>query len=476
MKPKNNMTEVNIIVAVSEDNKIGSDNKMLWHIREDMMYFSGMTKGHVVVMGRKTFDSIGSKPLKDRTNIVFSRGTVESNLKTSDNLIFMRKTSMLMDYCKRNGTSTIFIIGGRDIYKLFLEDTNVSVKNIYYTRVFQTFFEVEKPILFPDECVDWRKYYLKESRRSNSSECEFLLYSKKKTDMENTETKENTEDMEHEELQYLKICTRILQKKGNPSIFGETMKFNLQEGFPILTSKKIFFKGIVHELLWFLSGSTNTKILSENGVRIWEANSSREYLDSVGLINNEENELGPIYGFQMRNFGGKYDVNTNQQTRGGIDQIKYIIETIKTNPSSRRIIMSLWNPTQMYEQALPPCHVLYQFKCNEEDNTLDLCMYQRSGDMGLGVPFNIGSSSLLLSIIAKLTKRKVGVFTHFLGDCHIYKEHIESLRNQIRKPLYPFPILEIKDRNQLKIEDFIPEDFILHGYRCNKTLKMSVIV
>ena len=252
------------------------------------------------------------------------------------------------------------------------------------------------------------------------------------------------------------------------------MKWNLREGFPLLTTKKMFIRGVIEELLWFLSGNTNSNVLKEKKVHIWDKNGSRKYLDSIGLSQREEGDLGPVYGFNFRHFGATYkDFNTDYSGQG-TDQIQYVLDLIKNNPESRRILLSLWNPNQLQEVALPACHVLYQFKV--EGEFLSCCLFQRSGDIGLGVPFNIASASILTHILAKLTNKKAGTLTHFLGDAHIYKEHVDILKKQLKREPFVFPRLRIEDRKQEKVEDFLVSDFHIEGYFSHDTLTMPLIV
>ncbi|NXH15372.1 TYSY synthase, partial [Bucco capensis] len=217
------------------------------------------------------------------------------------------------------------------------------------------------------------------------------------------------------EAQYLRQVQHILEHGhrkedrtgiGTISVFGMQARYSLRDQFPLLTTKKVFWKGVLEELLWFIKGSTNAKELSAKGVKIWDANGSREFLDKQGFSNREEGDLGPVYGFQWRHFGAEYkDMHTDYSNQG-IDQLQKVIETIKTNPDDRRIIMSAWNPKDISLMALPPCHALCQFYVLNGE--LSCQLYQRSGDMGLGVPFNIASYSLLTYMIAHVTGLKVG--------------------------------------------------------------------
>ncbi|XP_078073177.1 thymidylate synthase [Mustelus asterias] len=285
-----------------------------------------------------------------------------------------------------------------------------------------------------------------------------------------------------DEHQYLHHIRNILETgfqkddrtgTGTVSVFGLQARYNLRDSFPLLTTKRVFWKGILEELLWFIKGSTNSNELSEKGVRIWDANGSRDYLDKQGFINREEGDLGPVYGFQWRHFGAEYkDMHTDYSGQG-VDQLQYVIDTIKNNPEDRRIIMCAWNPKDLPQMALPPCHALCQFYV--VNGELSCQLYQRSGDMGLGVPFNIASYSLLTYMIAHITGLKPGDFVHTLGDAHIYKNHIEALKIQLQREPRPFPKLKIL-RNVENINDFQAEDFKLEGYDPYPTIKMEMAV
>ena len=262
--------------------------------------------------------------------------------------------------------------------------------------------------------------------------------------------------------QYLDLINRVLTEgadkgdrtgTGTRSVFGHQMRFNLEDGFPLLTTKKLHLKSIIYELLWFLQGDTNVKYLQEHGVRIWN-----EWADANG-------ELGPIYGKQWRSW---------PDYRGGsIDQIAEIINTIKTNPAWRRIIVNAWNVAQIDEMALPPCHCFFQFYVAE--GRLSLQLYQRSADIFLGVPFNIASYALLLMMAAQVTGLKAGDFVHTLGDAHIYTNHFEQARLQLTRDPRPLPRMsinpEVKD-----IFDFKYEDFTLEGYDPHPHIKATVAV
>ncbi|XP_062335163.1 thymidylate synthase [Osmerus eperlanus] len=285
-----------------------------------------------------------------------------------------------------------------------------------------------------------------------------------------------------DERGYLNQIEYILQhghKKGDRtgtgvvSVFGSQARYSLRDQFPLLTTKRVFWKGILEELLWFIKGSTNAKELSEKGVKIWDANGSRDFLDKSGFRDREEGDLGPVYGFQWRHYGAEYKNMHADYTGQGVDQLQKVIDTIKTNPEDRRIIMCAWNPKDLPCMALPPCHALCQFYVC--DGELSCQLYQRSGDMGLGVPFNIASYALLTYMIAHITGLKPGDFVHTLGDAHVYANHIEPLKVQLQREVRPFPKLKIL-RTVECIDDFRAEDFEITDYHPHPAIKMQMAV
>ncbi|CAK9176394.1 unnamed protein product [Ilex paraguariensis] len=286
----------------------------------------------------------------------------------------------------------------------------------------------------------------------------------------------------HDEFMYLRLVEDIISSgnlkddttgTGTLSKFGSQMRFNLRKSFPILTTKKVFWRGIVEELLWFISGSTNAKVLQEKGIYIWDGNASRDYLDSIGLADREEGDLGPIYGFQWRHFGARYTNMHADYTGQGFDQLVDVIDKIKNKPNDRRIVLSAWNPSDLKLMALPPCHMFAQFYVAGDE--LSCQMYQRSADMGLGVPFNIASYALLTCMIAHVCDLLPGDFIHVIGDAHVYKTHLQPLLEQLQKIPRPFPILKINPQKK-DIDSFVAADFKLIGYDPHKKIGMKMAV
>tara|TARA_Y100000389_G_C17402640_1_gene486215 strand:+ start:461 stop:1327 length:867 start_codon:yes stop_codon:yes gene_type:complete len=284
------------------------------------------------------------------------------------------------------------------------------------------------------------------------------------------------------EQQYLDLIQDIIDngtlvegRNGNTlTVFGRSMRFSLKDNkIPLLTSKKMAWKTCLKELLWFISGKTDNKLLKEQKVGIWNQNASREYLDSIGLTDREEDDLGPVYGHQWRHFNAPY-TNCNANYEGqGVDQLKEIITSLKDSDKrySRRLIMSAWNPCQLKEMALPPCHVVAQF--NVINNKLSCALYQRSCDVGLGVPFNILSYSILTHIMAKHCGLEADEFVYFMGNVHIYDDHVESLKPQLSNQLYPFPTLNISTTHE-EIDNYKMEDFTIENYVSNDKITMKM--
>ena len=289
---------------------------------------------------------------------------------------------------------------------------------------------------------------------------------------------------ENQEKQYIQLIQDIIEhgteehgRNGNTRVvIGSTMYFSYSNNkIPLLTTKKVAWKTCLRELLWFIKGQTNNKILKEQKCYIWNGNASKQFLESRGL-NYEEDDLGPVYGHQWRHFNASY-TNCNDDYSGkGVDQLEYIINSLKDpeKRSSRRLVMSAWNPCQLDEMALPPCHILVQFHVTN-GNLLSCSMFQRSGDVGLGVPFNIASYSFLLHLIAKHCGLVPHEFYYHLGNAHIYEEHLEPLKQQINREPYEFPTLDIVNIHE-NINDYVLDDFKISNYEYHDTIKMEMKV
>lgn len=298
--------------------------------------------------------------------------------------------------------------------------------------------------------------------------------------------------MNKEEKNYLSLLQNILDNGsirsdrtgvGTIGIFGTQLRFNLENDVvPMLTTKRMFSKGIVEELLFFIRGETDTKLLEAKGVNIWKGNTSREFLDKKGLKYLPEGSLGKGYGFQWRNFNGNGHhfypfVDEGQKyEKSGVDQLAQVFNTLKTNPNDRRMIITAWNPSQIHEMALPPCHLLFQFYV--DNGYLSCQWYQRSGDAFLGLPFNILSYSILTRLMAQATglKAKEVIFTG--GDTHIYSNHIEQVKEQLSREPFQFPTMQInKDLSSIEdLEKLEFTDFEFSGYQSHPSIKAEMAV
>lgn len=296
----------------------------------------------------------------------------------------------------------------------------------------------------------------------------------------NSSVRDGSDVEPHAEKQYLDMVKDVIENGsrrsdrtsvGTRSKFGTSMRFDLRKGFPLFTTKKVFWRGVVEELLWFISGSTDANVLKEKGVNIWNGHGSRDFLDSVGLAHREEMDLGPVYGFQWRHFGAEYGTSRGDYSGKGIDQLAGIVNKIKNDPTDRRLILTAWNPSSLREMALPPCHLLCQFYVSNGE--LSCQLYQRSADLGLGVPFNVASYALLTHIVAHVCGLGVGEFVHVMGDCHVYENHVDPLKSQIEKEPRQFPSLKINPEKK-DIDSFEFGDFELSGYDPHDTIRMPM--
>jgi thymidylate synthase len=292
--------------------------------------------------------------------------------------------------------------------------------------------------------------------------------------------KEETCETNKEEMQYINLVRDILNKGHTEvgrngttiSLFGSSMRFSLKDGrIPILTTKRVAWKTCLKELLWFISGKTNNNILTKQGVHIWDGNASREFLESRGLGHYKDGELGPIYGHQWRHFNAEW-TGDDEYAGKGIDQLQEIIDQLK-NPEtriSRRLIMTAWNPCQLSNMALPPCHIMCQFNVHD-GNQLSCALYQRSGDVGLGICFNIASYSFLTHLLAKHCGLEACEFVYFLGNAHIYDDHVDAMKEQILREPFDFPKVEIKQMRE-NINDYDICDFEVCDYKSHEQIKM----
>lgn len=486
---------VSVIVATTPKGGIGFEGKLPWKIPEDMAHFKRVTmavdsdeKQNAVIMGRKTWESIPEKfrPLKGRINVVLTRAIAEPSFSSpypEGVLVASSVAAATKQLDGRTDIAEIFVIGGQEAYKEALELP--SCMRLFVTRVAK---DMQCDAFFP--AFDDTKFKVSSVSASHSCDdlsYDFVVYQRCGDDCPALPSPAlaaagGAGVFLHEEYQYLQAIREIIDKGvamddrtgvGTRSVFGAQMRFDLRKAFPLLTTKRVFWRGVLEELLWFVKGDTNAKHLTEKGVKIWDANGSREFLDKRGLSHREEGDLGPVYGFQWRHFGAKYvDMHTDY-TGQGVDQLAECIRKIKEDPTDRRILLSAWNPADLSQMALPPCHMFCQFYV--ANGELSCLMYQRSCDMGLGVPFNIASYSLLTYMVAQVCGLKPGDFIHSMGNAHVYQNHVEPLKTQLARTPRPFPVLkmnpDVKD-----IDGFTAADFEILGYSPHGKIAMEMAV
>lgn len=491
-----------LILLRDNANIIGIGNKLAYRIPEDLRSFQKITqecttcKQNVVIMGRLTWESLPEKcqPLPDRLNVILSQSSENlTNLKKHESqfvLIRDNLSAVITELQLRPDVDQIFIIGGGQIYQQALQLNDID--KIYVTQVdsnltsehFENNHQIVygpylgsqySPISSGELQTSLGKVYCKDHRYDlKSLNYRFMIYQN---------THKISTQRRHPEYQYLDLLREVIttghrretRNAFTYSIFGHRMEFDLdQQIIPILTTKRVAIKTALKELLWFISGDTSNKTLQKNGVHIWDGNSSREYLDSLGMTSRKEGDLGPVYGFQWRYSGAKYVDSQTDYCGQGVDQLQQAVEMLKKDPYNRRNIVCAWNPSNLLEMALPPCHLMFQWYV-EENNRLSLQMYQRSGDSFLGVPFNIASYSMLIHMVAWVTGLTPGRFIHIIGDFHAYEEHLEAIREQLEREPYPFPTVHFK-RPISSIDDFKLEDIEIRDYQCHKTIKANMVV
>jgi dihydrofolate reductase/thymidylate synthase len=455
-----------IIVCTDSNEGIGKNGSIPWFLPPDMKRFKKITSEvkveksvNSIIMGRKTWDSLPKGGLPCRINIVISKSLNDS----IEGAYVVSSFDKALDLSKELRVEQTFVIGGGEIYKMAVKDNRC--KYIYLTKLSKS-FECDTYFNFPSE-----KFKL---LKSENLFYEGLHYNNQ------LYVKNN-----YDELNYLNLLQNVLSEGiekddrtgvGIISCFGKSLQFNLKEGFPLLTSKFVPFKLTIKELLWFISGSTDNSVLKDQGVHIWDGNTTKEFIEKSGLP-YEENDLGPMYGFQWRYSGAEYiDCKTDYSGKG-VDQIKKVINTIRKDPCSRRIILSAYNVHDLDKMVLNPCHCMVQFYVDTVRGELSAQMYQRSADLFLGVPINIASYALLTHMIAHVCGLGVGKLVICFGDAHIYKNHLDAVETQLeRKELVkPFPELRI-NRDVDEIEKFVLEDFEIVNYQREGRIKAPMAV
>jgi dihydrofolate reductase/thymidylate synthase len=474
------MKKFSVIGAMCKKNRgIGWKNTLPWTKtnsgKEDMKYFTKVTsfsKKNAVIMGRNTWESIPKKyrPLSGRHNFVVSRSKGSDIGKYVQGAWFFKSLDRTLDSIYNNKLEKLdidnaFVIGGQQLYEEAIQRKDC--EKIFLTEIEKTYkCDTFFPTLPPEFKVTKETF-------GKTSSAKFLVY-------------QNMADPDSEEYRYLELLKEILKDgetsndrtgTGIKSIFGKQLCFSIENGtIPLITTKKTFFRGIVEELLFFLRGEHDNRKLQEKNVHIWDGNTSREYLDRSQKQHIQTNDLGLAYGVQWRAAGAKLgDIDTDYRGKG-IDQVANVIDLIKNNPTSRRMIINAWNVPQLKDMALVPCHTMYQFYVSQ--GKLSCMMTQRSADMFLGVPFNIASTATLTHILAKTTGLKTGDIIINFGNAHVYNNHTKQVLRQLERKPMKFPTLKInKELNNITdIEKLEFKDFELSKYHCHPGIKAQMAI
>ncbi len=483
------MNLINIILCLDKHGNYGKDNGLPWSKKVsiesgDMKLFKNITTGNsglkknVVIMGRLTWESLNKKSLVDRYNIIVCNNLANWESKMPDTIFVDSLSAALLFVNRKKNTLNIgdvFIIGGKSLWTEALERKLVS-------NVFLSIMNINN---YDEQNKDsYKQFDIMNNRRFDKD------FKKKEILLSNKLVESyRYELVNKEELIFLKTLEKIKDKGiykmdrsgvGTKSLFGKSFTYDIRNyRLPLFTHRKVFIRGIIEELLFFISGKTNTKSLESRGVNIWKGHTSREYLDKVGLQNLEEGSYGPAYGFQLRNWGADFISDDYDYSGKGFDQLHYVLELLKNKETrnSRRILFSYWNPSVLDKVPLPSCHLLYNFFVNPETEELSVSFYQRSNDYALAGVFNIVSASILTFMLCQITGLKPGKCIHNIGDLHLYNNQLEVVSELIEnKPNIAFPFMHISNNGYSSLDEFRTEDFEIILYNSRKKYQIPFSV
>lgn len=473
-----------VIFATGSEGEFGYKNDLPWgRIKEDMKFFNNTTtdtdgnkdKVNAVIMGRNTFESIGCKPLKGRVNIIITSKMFIQNSSSDTIYKVLNLDEALIAAKNIKNCYRTFVIGGEFLLHQCM--THPNLEHIYKTTVqgkgdFKILCDRKFHPIYPTNAV-----LIKTDRVSSEKyDLTFETFSMRK---------------EGPEMVYLKLCEDVLNTGtlqvdrtgvGTIAKFGQSISFDMfKYGFPLFTTKKIFWRGVVEELFFFLSGKTNTKVLEDKKVFIWSGNTNREYLDKYGFTDYPEGEMGPGYPHQWRHFGAEWvlgkQLELNSEKNNGVDQIATVIENIKkvksqpNHPVGRRLVVSAWNPVDLPKMALAPCH--FSFVFSVDGGFLHCSVNMRSTDLGCGLGFNIASYALLTYMIGHITNLIPGVLTFNMTNAHIYLNHVDAIKEQIARTPRTLPTLEFSGIYK-HIDDFTPYSIVIKNYDPHPPIKMEM--
>ncbi len=451
------LARVSVIVATDASGGISKDDALPWSSQADMTFFRDTTTGrgkNAVIMGRKTYETIPPKhrPLKNRHCCVVSRTWSQQDHPEVTVYNSLSSALFLMGASARR-YDTIFVAGGEEIYDQIVDKYLYLCDRIYVSRFREEhecdkFFPWDKVKSFdtfkaPAKCRDFTRHYL-------------------------------SPDVTHEETRYLDLLREIYETGeqspdrtgvGTRALFGRMLRFDISETIPLVTTKRVNFDAIVKELLFFVSGRTDTKVLEEQGVDIWKKNTSARFLQAAGLGEYPVGEMGPMYGFQWRHWGAPHDPTADAPADAGVDQLQAVVDGIIRDPHSRRHVVSAWNAADLPKMVLAPCHHQFQFNVSGDNRFLDCLVSQRSADCFLGLPFNVASYAILTYMVAHLCQLEPRSLSFALGNAHIYTTHATAVAVQLARTPKPFPRLRFEDAHRiLKLGDFTVDNIVVDGY------------
>lgn len=444
---------LDVILASTPTYGIGFQNNLPWKNPTELQLFKEKTMNHVLIVGRKTAQSL--PPLTGRTILYIGQTKLQKYTQ-------FFQVADAVKYAQSNfPNKKIFIAGGRGLYTEAFQKMADQIDRVHLSIMDREY-----------ECDTWVDFeprkWLIESKTKYDEFTHYVL----------------VKSSPYGEQQYIDLLQEIneyghvrpTRNSQTKSLFVRHLKFDLREGFPLLTSKKMFTRGVLEELIFFLRGQTDSKLLEEKNVNIWKGNTSREFLDQLGMTERPVGVMGPMYGYQWRFFNADYDESNAQPLSAGVDQLRNVIELMKTDPTSRRLLMTAYNPNQVQQGVLPPCHsIMLQFYI--EGPYLDCLNYIRSSDTFLGLPFNIASTAAMMHILAKIVGKTPRHMNITLGDAHLYENHWDLVELQSSRWLYKFPTLEITRslEDVSDIDSLTVDDFIIHDYQCHQTIKAAMV-
>jgi dihydrofolate reductase/thymidylate synthase len=467
----------NLIFATDLNGLFGWNQKLPWHIKEDLAHFNRTTRDtfnkNICVMGYYTNLSLPAK-LDGRVNVVLSKKEKLDNDKYDEK--YTDLDSFIYNSNKYNPNQKIFIIGGKNIIETCLKEYTNLIDTIYHTEIQHKFNHEDGNIyLNIDVLKKYEKYRETVVHKNFDYYINFNKYVLPK----------------HEEFQYLELLNESINKgelrttrnANTYSLFNKAMTFDLTKGFPLFTTKKVHLRGIFEELMFFIRGQTDSKILENKGIYIWKPNTTKDFISKVGL-DYREGDMGPMYGFQWRHFNSFYMGCDHDYTNYGFDQLEYCLDLLLNDPHSRRILMTTYNPAQAKMGVLYPCHsIVIQFYVNEIDSNkyISMNLYIRSNDFAVGNPYNVASNALLLHLVCNTLNARCGESKYIpfklnvlIGDLHVYQQHLDGVVKQINRMPYDFPKINIK-KGLEKIEEYKWEDIELENYTTHDPIKYLMI-